>query len=311
MDWSKLHRFEFESGTMAFQRAIYNELPTMARVAQDWADKGDCKYDDPEAVYQKLKEFYQEMTKEIDRWRGWLVDHHWEIAGQNGGDGYHVKNPCGLPFDKTEFESRYARKAAYATSRLQGREAAYMLSHAIVAEEEGFEHLRNEHDGAAVLGTIPESAREKAREQSGFHCASLEAKPFEEHEDLREDPPELPFPMDSQPPGDSQPSGDLQPQVEDGASGNRTTPTLRPVRSRLHDRKEKLREEKPSKSPAPPKTANNGGGRKGFVPAGTLPPQFCWSPLGGASQSTSCSGFPRTWLVRVMTQIFWPMFSRC
>lgn len=183
MDFSKLHRFEFETGKMAYQRAIYNELPTMATTAQDWADNDDCVYDDPDAVYQKLKDYYGEMTKEINRWRDWLVDCHWEIAGRNGGDGYFVENPCGLPFDKTSHESRYDRKAAYATSRLQGREAAYMLSLAPLAEEEGFEYLRNEHDGAAVLGDIPESARERAREDAGFHRASLKSKPFKGHAD--------------------------------------------------------------------------------------------------------------------------------
>lgn len=197
MDWSKLHRFEFESGEMAYQRAIYNELPTMARVARDWADNDDCKYDDPEAVYQKLKDFYQEMTEEIDRWRDWLVDRHWEIEGQSGGKGYYVENPCGLPFDKTKYETRYDQKAAYATSRLQGRETAYMLSLAIQADQAGFEYLRNEHDGAAVLGTIPDSARKKAREDSGFHRASLEAKPFKRHENSQDDS-----------------SGDSQPQTE-------------------------------------------------------------------------------------------------
>lgn len=247
MDFSKLHRFEFETGEMAYRRAIYNELPTMATVARDWADNDDCKYDDPQKVYQELKEFYEEMTEEIDRWRDWLVDCHWEIAGQNGGDGYCVENPCGLPFDKTAHKSRYDRKAAYATSRLQGREAAYMLSLAVAAEEdtdagkEGFEYLRNEHDGAAVLGEIPDSARKEARERSGFHRASLEPKPFKGHKDSVGDPAE-----ESQPP-------------EPDSSCNTATPST--TRSRTQSAQS--RKEKPSKLPTSQESENTGGGSAG------------------------------------------------
>lgn len=253
-DWSKLHRFEFESGEMTFQRAIYNELPTMATVAQDWADHEDCRYDDPEKVYQKLKDFYQDMTSEIDRWREWLVDEHWEIAGTNGGDGYFVENPCGLPFDKTEYETRYDRKAAYATSRLQGREAAYMLTIAIEAQKHGYEHLRNEHDGAAVLGEIPDEARATSQERSGFHRASLENKPFKGHE------------------SDSNHTEDQSCNTK--TSNPQSTPNP---------------PEKPSRSPTSPKTGSSGDGSAG----GTTAPDGARSermPSGPVQRSREPSG---------------------
>ena len=194
-DWSKLHTFPFESGKVAYERAIYNELATMATVAQDWADDPKCTYDDPEAVYQQLKDFYELMTEVIDQWREWLVTVHWSEAGQHGGDGYFVENPCGLPFylnqddgdDDDDDDDRYDQKVAYATSRLQGRESAYMHALAILSEDYDYEFLRNEHDGAAVLGEIPEEAREEAREISGFQRARLEEKPFEGHEDCDDD----------------------------------------------------------------------------------------------------------------------------
>jgi hypothetical protein len=186
-NFHKLHSLPFEDGEMAWERAVYNALATMAATAQDWADDEDCKFDDPEKVYQELKDFYEEMTEEIDDWRDWLVDERWTLEGQHGSRyGYFVENPCGLPFSIHDPElanssgeiDRYDQKAAYATGRLQGLEAAYMHALAIIAHKYDYEFLRNEHDGAIILGTVPDEAREEAEEMSGFHRASLEEKPF-------------------------------------------------------------------------------------------------------------------------------------
>ena len=179
-NWDKLSRLEFESGEMAWQRAVYNALPTMARTARDWADDEEIDYEDPEQVYSILQDAFGEMTEEIDQWREWLVNEHWSIKGRHGSrHGYYVENPCGLAFTIHDYDDHYDKKAAYATSRLQGREAAYVLSLSIIAEDYDYELLRNEHDGAVVIGEIPEKARERAREMSGFRRAELEEKPFE------------------------------------------------------------------------------------------------------------------------------------
>lgn len=184
--WSLLDRLPHESEKMAWQRAVYNALPTMAQTARDWADDPGIDYDDPEETYEILMDAFEEMTEEIDAWREWLVDEHWLLEGQHGSRfGYFVENPCGLAFsihdprlEENGQIDRYTQKAAYATSRLQGLEAAYMHALARIADDYDYEFLRNEHDGAVVLGTIPPEARQRAHEISGFHRARLEEKPF-------------------------------------------------------------------------------------------------------------------------------------
>jgi len=186
-DFSRLHQFEDESGKSAWRRAVYNELPTTAQTARDWADDPDTDYDDPEAVYSMLKDAYEEMAEEIDAWRDWLVDEYWTEAGRHGsGFGYYVSNPCGIPFSKHDprlAESgepdRYSQKTGFATSRLQGLEAAYIHALVLIQDDFDYEVLRNEHDGAVILGEISKKAKEMARLMSGFHRAELETKPFE------------------------------------------------------------------------------------------------------------------------------------
>jgi hypothetical protein len=187
-DFSRLHRFKDESRRSAWNRAVYNELPTMAQTARDWADDEEIEYDDPEEVYSILRDAYEEMAEEIDAWRDWLVDEHWTEEGQHGSSfGYYVSNPCSLPFsihdprlaENGDEPDRYNQKVGYATSRLQGLEAAYMHALALIQDDFDYEFLRHEHDGAVVIGTVPEEAREMARRISGFHRAELESKPFE------------------------------------------------------------------------------------------------------------------------------------
>lgn len=193
-----LDRLDHESGKMAWERAVHNELPTMARVACGWAQSEDVPLSDPEDAYKLLRSVFEAMAVEIDRWREWLLEVHWSQEGQPGGpNGYYVENPCGLPFsihderlEEGGEPSRYNQKAAYATSRLQGLEAAYMHALAVLAEEYDFEFLRNEHDGAVVLGEIPAEARKRAREMSGFERARLEEKPFGSKTSNRNDSPQ-------------------------------------------------------------------------------------------------------------------------
>lgn len=191
--FDRLHHLDHENGKMAWERAVYNELPTMAQVARDWADDNKVPFDDPEEIYTLLKTIFGPMAKAINGWREWLLTNHWPKHSRGGGrHGSYVKNPCGFPFsiheDRLEEDgkiTRYAQKAAYATSRLQGLEAAYMHSLAIIAEDYGYEFLRNEHDGAVVIGRVPEEARKKARKMSGFYRARLEEKPYEEENERR------------------------------------------------------------------------------------------------------------------------------
>jgi hypothetical protein len=184
--WGQLHRLPYESGEMAWERAVYKELPTMSQVAQNWAEDPDVPLKDPEEAYGLLKQFFGPMAEAIAEWREWLMEEHWSLEGQRGGTcGYSVQNPCGLSFsihDERLIEdgevNRYKQKAAYATSRLQGLEAAYIHALTILSYEYDYEVLRNEHDGAVVLGEISDDARRKARDISGFYRARLEEKPF-------------------------------------------------------------------------------------------------------------------------------------
>jgi hypothetical protein len=193
-DFSKLHHFEHESGESAWERAVYNELPTMAAVARDWADDEDIQYHDAETVYSILRGAYEEMAEELDAWRDWLVDEYWTEAGQNGSRfGYFVSNPCSIPFsiydarhaDSGDEPDRWNQKTAFATSRLQGREAAYIHALTLIQDDFSFDVLRNEHDGLVVVGSISNEAREMARRISGFHRAELETKPFDKAEDQK------------------------------------------------------------------------------------------------------------------------------
>ena len=184
--WGQLHRLPYESGEMAWERAVYKELPTMSQVAQNWAEDPDVPLKDPEEAYGLLKQVFGPMAEAIAEWREWLMEEHWSLEGQRGGTcGYSVQNPCGLSFsihDERLIEdgevNRYKQKAAYATSRLQGLEAAYIHALTILSYEYDYEVLRNEHDGAVVLGEISDDARRKARDISGFYRARLEEKPF-------------------------------------------------------------------------------------------------------------------------------------
>lgn len=187
-NFDNLPTLRHEKRMWAWERAVYNALPTMAQVAHDWAKDEEISYDDPEVIYGLLKKIYGEMAEEIGKWRAWLVDGHWRGERKSGSrHGYYVENPCGLAFsihdewiEGDSGPSRYEQEAAYVTSRLQGLEAAYIHALARLAEEYDYEFLRNEHDGGVVLGKVPEEARDRARNMSGFRRAQLEEKSFEE-----------------------------------------------------------------------------------------------------------------------------------
>lgn len=186
--WSRLHTLPHETKGAAWTRAVYNELSTMAQVACDWAENEEIGYEDPGEIYDLLERVYGDMAEELASWRVWLIEEFWKEFGQHGSrHGYYVENPCGLAMSieadrlkdaQTGKVSRYDQEVALATGLLQGREAAFMHALAQLAEEYDYEFLRNEHDGAVVIGKIPDEARRKAREMSGFHRAELEAKPF-------------------------------------------------------------------------------------------------------------------------------------
>jgi len=61
---------------------------------------------------------------------------------------------------------------------LQGLEAAFIYMLITLSEDYGYEVRSCEHDGLITYGTIPEEAKVKAREQSGFSTAFFEEKEF-------------------------------------------------------------------------------------------------------------------------------------
>lgn len=186
--WDQLHTLAHETKAEAWSRAVYNKLSTMAQVAHDWAENEEIGYEDPEEVYELLRRVYGEMAGVLAEWRSWLVGQYWKECGKHGSKhGYFVENPCGLAMSikadrlkdpQTGEVGRYEQEVALATALLQGREAAFMHALVQLAEEYDYEFLRNEHDGAVVVGEIPEAARQKACEMSGFRQARLEEKPY-------------------------------------------------------------------------------------------------------------------------------------
>jgi hypothetical protein len=170
-------RMDHETREAVYERLVYNRLPTLAQTARDWADEGYVGT--PEEAYRLLEVTYGPMAEEIDRWREWLVGKYWNQENNPGGRGRFVENPCGLSFTVHSEDSDYDKKVAFATMRLQGLEAAYMHALCRLAPEYNYEFLRNEHDGAVVLGEIPDEAQRRAKEESGFRRATLEQKPFE------------------------------------------------------------------------------------------------------------------------------------
>ena len=217
--YDRLHQFRHETRQEAYRRAVRGQLSTMAATALDWSENPDILYDDPERIYEILEDAYGRMATEIDKWRSWLVCEHWSEVSEAGGRGRHFKNPCGIPFsiwDPNLREkghsggggvriTRYAQKVAYATTLLQGREAAYMHCLTLLAKEFGYEFLRNEHDGAVLLvspndvsgdavseecaagsslktgldvARLLGGAPKEASRRSSFYRAELEIKPF-------------------------------------------------------------------------------------------------------------------------------------
>lgn len=182
-----LHAFEHESGQGTWDRAVLNRIPTLAKIAQDWAEDSAIQYDDPEEVYAILKDAYGAMAEELEAWREWLIEEYWPPVSQCGGQGAFVKNACELPFsihdsrlaggDRDE-PTRYEQKVGFATSLLQGREAAFVHGLALLQDKYDFEFLRHEHDGAVFLGEVPDAAIKNAREMSGFYRAEFECKPY-------------------------------------------------------------------------------------------------------------------------------------
>ena len=163
-----------------------NKLPTIVKAAVQWAEKTGREAQD---IYDTLYEVYGPTAQLLEAYADWLLD-VWYPRHESYG---HVKNACGMRFymrkgaDGYEYKtsvsdwapiSRRKLRAKLSAFRLQGGEAAFIHHLTLLGEEYNYRVLRNEHDGAIVIGDIPEEAIEKARQASGFTTARLEVKSF-------------------------------------------------------------------------------------------------------------------------------------
>lgn len=155
-------------------------LHTMPRLALEIAeDPSVPQITDPEDAYDVLRAAFGPMAEQIKAWRDWLQTEHWAMHSQTGGGGRFIRNPCGLPFDQYDYPES-ERGAKYATTLLQGLEAAFITHLTLISEDYDYAVVANEHDGVIVKGTIPDEAIAEARKRSGFRDAELIEKDFEE-----------------------------------------------------------------------------------------------------------------------------------
>lgn len=163
---------------LTWQEHVRSKLHTMPKIALEIAEDPSIEISDVEGAYRLLRKVYGPMAKEIAQWRDWLVTEHWARHNQPGGShGRFVVNPCGLAFSIHAYDER-EQGSKYATSRLQGGEAAFVHQLTLLGSQYGYEVIGNEHDGLLTLGLIPQEAVEEARVLSGFRTAELERKGF-------------------------------------------------------------------------------------------------------------------------------------
>lgn len=165
---------------MTFDEHVRSRLHTMPRIALEIAEDVNVpEINDPGAAYELLVKVYRPMSKEITKWRAWLVEEHWKAHSRSGGRGRgrYIENPCGLAFSIYNYDAR-ERGIKYATSLLQGGEAAFIHHLTLLGLKYGYEVIGNEHDGLLTIGIIPDEAVIEARDLSGFRTAEIEDKPF-------------------------------------------------------------------------------------------------------------------------------------
>jgi hypothetical protein len=135
-----------------------------------------------------LQEIFGPQSQMIEDLAEGLLTAYWDEHSFSGGRGKGriMTNHCGITFCKYDYEGGHKARSKAMAWYLQGLEAAYVHAITILSEEYDYEVMANEHDGCITIGTIPQEAKNRAQNLSGFDKAILTDKRFEDEEDVEE-----------------------------------------------------------------------------------------------------------------------------
>lgn len=186
------------------------------------------------AALQDLGEVFGEIRAMIQALADGLLTTYWDAHKRPGGrgKGWQMYNACGLGFRPQDYEEGHEQRSKAMAWYLQGLEAAYVHAITILSEAYDYEVMANEHDGCITTGEIPDEAKRRARELSGFRQAELVEKPFADAEDVcvfcTEHSMEPPFTLEETQCESKQTTQVAATSSDDGSAEAKTNTTNRP-----------------------------------------------------------------------------------
>lgn len=197
------HAIKFGASIPASMRQAYYKkyktawgMPEIAQHVDEFYEGRETK----DRVLKDLNEVFGPQVQMIEDLAQGLLNDYWSAHSQTGGRGMgrFMRNHAGITFCKHEHKEkifsngevigyRYGHEARARVMAwyLQGLEAAYIHAITVLSEEYEYEVMANEHDGCITIGTIPDEAKRRARDLSGFRNAVLTDKRFEDEDDVR------------------------------------------------------------------------------------------------------------------------------
>jgi len=134
-----------------------------------------------------LNEIFAPQVQMIEDLAEGLLEEYWDAHSYAGGRGKGrvMRNHCGITFCKYDYDGGHEARSKAMAWYLQGLEAAYVHAITILSEEYNYEPMANEHDGLITIGTIPDEAKKRAQDLSGFREAHLTDKRFEDEDEVQ------------------------------------------------------------------------------------------------------------------------------
>jgi hypothetical protein len=159
-------------------------MPEIAEHVEDYYTDRD----EQNRALTDLNEVFGPQVQMIEDLAEGLLTAYWDAHSYAGGRGKGrvMRNHCGITFCKYDHEGGHEARSKAMAWYLQGLEAAYVHAITILSADYDYEVMANEHDGCICVGTIPDAAKKRARELSGFRDALLTDKRFEDEEEVRE-----------------------------------------------------------------------------------------------------------------------------
>jgi hypothetical protein len=159
-------------------------MPEIAEHIEDYFSSRE----EQERALENLREIFGPQVQMIENLAEGLLTDYWNEHSYAGGRGKGrvMTNHCGITFCKYDHEGGHEARSKAMAWYLQGLEAAYVHALTILSEEYDYEVMANEHDGLITVGTIPQKARDRARELSGARRAELTDKRFEHEAKVQE-----------------------------------------------------------------------------------------------------------------------------